>query len=139
MAIPFGDVYTGMQTGLVEAAENAAAVYGANKHNEVAPYYSMTAHQWLIAFLFVSNKTWEKFPADVQKKILEIGNKVADPVVDYAVKTDAEFVKSLQDKYGVKVNQVDKGPFIKTLSPLQDQVAKELNMEDALARIRELR
>ncbi len=139
MAIPFGDVYTGMQTGLVEAAENAAAVYGANKHNEVAPYYSMTAHQWLIAFLFVSDTTWEKFPVDVQQKIMEIGKGLATPVIDYAVKTDAEFVKTLQAKYDVKVNEVDKGPFIEALSPLQDEVAKELKMEDALARIRELR
>ncbi len=55
------------------------------------------------------------------------------------MKTDAEFVKTLQAKYDVKVNEVDKGPFIEALSPLQDEVAKELKMEDALARIRELR
>lgn len=138
MAIPFGDVYTGLQTGLVEAAENAAAVYGANKHNEVAPYYSLTAHQWLIAIAFVSDKSWTKLPADVQQKIMGIGKTLTDPVTDYAVKTDAEFVETLQAKYGVKVNEVDKGPLIATLSPLQDEVAKDLKMETALARIREL-
>jgi TRAP-type transport system periplasmic protein len=138
MAIPFGDVYTGMQTGLVEAAENAAAVYGANKHYEVAPYYSMTAHQWLIALIFMSDKTWEKLPGDVQQKVMQVGKEMTNPVIDHAVNTDAEFVKMLQEKYGVKVNEVDKGPFIKTLSPLQDEVAKEIKMEDALARIREL-
>ena len=82
MSIPFGDVYTGMQTGLVDAAENAAAVYGANKHYEVAPYLSMTAHQWLIAFMFVSDKTWAKLPADVQGKVLKIGKGMTNSVVE---------------------------------------------------------
>lgn len=139
MAIPFGDVYTGMQTGLVEAAENAAAVYGANKHNEVAPYYSLTAHQWLIAFIFASDKSWDKLPPDVQSKIMEIGKGMTNPVVDHAIKTDAEFLDMMQKKYGVKVNEVNKSGFIKALTPLQDQVAKDLGMEGALARIRELR
>ena len=139
MSIPFGDVYTGMQTGLVDAAENAAAVYGANKHYEVAPYLSMTAHQWLIAFMFVSDKTWAKLPADVQGKVLKIGKGMTNSVVDHAVKTDAEFVETMKAKYGVKVNEVEKGPFIKALAPLQDEVAKDLKMEAALARIRELK
>ena len=139
MAIPFGDVYTGMQTGLVEAAENAAAVYGANKHNEVAPFYSMTGHQWLIALLFVSDKSWAKLPADVQAKIMKIGKSLTGPIVDHAVNGDAEFLEVMKTKYGVKVNTVEKGGFIKALTPLQDEVAKELKMEAALARIRELR
>ncbi len=139
MAIPFGDVYTGMQTGLVEAAENAAAVYGANKHYEVAPYYSLTGHQWLIAFIFVSDKTWADLPADIQTKILAIGKEMTNDVVDHAINTDAKFVEDLQKQYEVKVNEVDKGPFIQRLSPLQDEVAAELGMEAALARIRELK
>jgi TRAP-type transport system periplasmic protein len=139
MAIPFGDVYTGMQTGLVDAAENAAAVYGANKHNEVAPFYSLTGHQWLIACLYVSDKTWAKLPVDVQAKVMEIGKSLTGPIVDHAVKGDAEFLEVMKTKYGVKVNDVDKSGFIKALSPLQDEVAKELKMEAALARIRELR
>ena len=138
VAIPFGDVYTGMQTGLVQSAENAAAVYGSNKHYEVAPYYSMTGHQWLIAYLFVSDATWEKLPADVRSAITDIGKEMTNHIVDFVVQSDAKFVDDLKSKYGVKVNAVDTGPFVKRLAPLQDEVAKELGMEAVLARIRAL-
>jgi tripartite ATP-independent transporter DctP family solute receptor len=138
VAIPFGDVYTGMQTGLVQGAENAAAVYGSNRHYEVAPFYSMTGHQWLIAFLFVSDVTWEKLPADVRSAITEIGKEMTDHVVDFVVESDAKFVGEMKSKFGVKVNVVDTGPFVKRLAPLQDEVAKELGMEAILARIRAL-
>jgi tripartite ATP-independent transporter DctP family solute receptor len=138
VAIPFGDVYTGMQTGLVQAAENAAAVYGSNKHYEVAPYYSMTGHQWLIAFLFVSDAAWAKWPDEVRTAVTAIGKEMTDHVIDFVVASDAKFVDELKEKYGVKVNAVDTQPFVKRLSPLQDEVAKDLGMEAVLARVRAL-
>src|SRR6478736_3744773 len=43
--MPFGDVYTSLQTGVVNVAENGVNVYLANKHYEVAPVLSMTEHE----------------------------------------------------------------------------------------------
>jgi TRAP-type transport system periplasmic protein len=43
--MPFGDVYTSLQTGVVEAAENGINVYQMNKHYEVAPIMSLTEHE----------------------------------------------------------------------------------------------
>ncbi|HEY5324737.1 MAG TPA: TRAP transporter substrate-binding protein, partial [Caldimonas sp.] len=43
--MPFGDVYTSLQTGVVNIAENGVNVYLANKHYEVAPILSMTEHE----------------------------------------------------------------------------------------------
>ena len=138
VAIPFGDVYTGMQTGLVQAAENAAAVYGSNKHYEVAPYYSLTGHQWLIAFLFVAEERFAELPQDVRVAIDNSCNEMTDHVIDYVVESDAAFLDEIQSKYGVKVNEVETGPFVEALAATQDEVAATLGMEDALARIREL-
>lgn len=139
VSIPFGDAYTGMQTGLVQGAENAAAVYAANKHYEVAPYYSLTGHQWLIAFMFMNDEVFQGLPGEVQSAITEIGQSLTEPVVDYVVESDAAFLEEIQEKYGVEVNQVDTAPFVERLAPLQDEVATDLGMEDVLARIRELR
>lgn len=139
VAIPFGDVYTGMQTGLVQAAENAAAVYASNKHYEVAPFYSLTGHQWLVAFLFISNQTLEKMPPEVQATVKEIGKEMTNHVIDYVVESDAAFVEKMKSEYGVKVNEVETGPFVERLAPTQDKVAKDLGVEDLLARVRELK
>ena len=46
------------------------------------------------------------------------------------VKSDADFLQSIQDKYGVKVNEVDTGPFVEALADTQDTVAGELGVEE---------
>ena len=43
--MPFGSVYTSLQTGVVDVAENGVNVYLVNKHYEVAPVLSMTEHE----------------------------------------------------------------------------------------------
>src|ERR1700722_10895582 len=54
--MPFGSVYTSLQTGVVDVAENSINVYDSNKHYEVAPVMSMTGHEANANLLFVSEK-----------------------------------------------------------------------------------
>ncbi len=56
--MPFGEVYTSLQTGVVNAAENGINVYLANKHYEVAPILSITEHEANNNCIWVSDKTW---------------------------------------------------------------------------------
>jgi len=138
LAMPMGDVYTGMQTGLLSAAENAAGNYAGTKHFEVAPYYSMTGHQWLICFIFVSDRTWNKLPADVQEAMLKAGAELPAYSVNFAVENDAKELQKIVKAHDVKVNEVDAAPFMKHLAPLQDSVAEDLGMTPVLKRIRAL-
>ena len=77
--MPFGSVYTSLQTGVVDVAENGVNVYLANKHYEVAPVLSMTEHEANNALVFVSDKAWQSFSAEqkqwVQKAADEISQK----------------------------------------------------------------
>src|SRR5215470_3633504 len=52
--MPFGSVYTSLQTGVVDVAENGVNVYLANKHYEVAPVLSMTEHEANNSFTWIS-------------------------------------------------------------------------------------
>ena len=56
--MPFGSVYTSLQTGVIEFAENGVNVYDSNKHYEVAPVLSMTAHEANNSVIWVSDKLW---------------------------------------------------------------------------------
>ena len=56
--MPFGSVYTSLQTGVVDMAENGVNVYMANKHYETAPIMSMTQHEANNSLLWVSDKVW---------------------------------------------------------------------------------
>ena len=71
--MPFGDVYTSLQTGVVNVAENGVNVYLANKHYEVAPVLSMTEHEANNNCIWVSEKTWNSLSA--QEKELGAGRR----------------------------------------------------------------
>src|SRR5438477_10609142 len=65
--MPFGEVYTSLQTGVVNVAENGVNVYLANKHYEVAPILSMTEHEANNNCIWVSQKTWDSLSPEQQK------------------------------------------------------------------------
>jgi tripartite ATP-independent transporter DctP family solute receptor len=64
--MPFGDVYTALQTGIVAMAENGINVYQSNKHYEVAPIMSLTEHEANNNVIWVSDKVWDSL-SDEQK------------------------------------------------------------------------
>ncbi|MGE8943956.1 TRAP transporter substrate-binding protein [Leptospira interrogans] len=139
LAIPFGDLYTGMQTGLIQSAENSPGSYGLNKHYEVAQYFSLTGHQWPISGIFMSDITWNKLSDKHKAAVMKVAGEISTFAVKDAVESDAKVLKDMQEKNGVKVNKVDTAPFVEKLSVLQDEVAKELGTTDMLARVRALK
>src|SRR6059036_3278065 len=78
--MPFGEVYTSLQTGVVNVAENGVNVYLANKHYEVAPVLNMTQHEANNNCLWVSDKTWNSLSDQEKKWVQEaVPRLVADP------------------------------------------------------------
>src|SRR3954452_4991856 len=124
--MPFGEVYTSLQTGVVQIAENGVNVYMANKHYEVAPVLSMTEHEANNNCIWVSDKTWNSF-SDQEKQWVQPaadGGGKREPALGLKLEADsAEKLKTM----GVKVvDNVDKSGFAKAAAPIQDQLAKEL-------------
>ena len=77
--MPFGSVYTSLQTGVVDFAENGVNVYDSNKHYEVAPVLSMTEHEANNSVIWVSDKLWASLSDEqkgwVQAAASEVGAK----------------------------------------------------------------
>jgi tripartite ATP-independent transporter DctP family solute receptor len=124
--MPFGSVYTSLQTGVVDFAENGVNVYDSNKHYEVAPVLSMTEHEANNSVLWVSDKVWKSL-SDEQKKWVEAAAaEVGQKEPAQAVALDHKSLERLR-KLGVKVvSDVDKESFIKIAEPLQDKLAEGL-------------
>ena len=124
--MPFGDVYTSLQTGVVNIAENGVNVYLANKHYEVAPVLSMTEHEANNNCIWVSDKTWNSLSAEQKKWVQTAADEVArkEPAMPLKLEKDSgDKLKTL----GVKVvEKVDKSGFMKAATPVQDQLAAEL-------------
>jgi len=124
--MPFGEVYTSLQTGVVECAENGYTVYMLNKHYEVAPVMSVTEHEANNSVLFVSDKLWSTL-TDEQKKWVQQAaddmNKV-QPAKAFEMETES---RARLEKIGVKiVTGVDKTGFESVSKPIQDKLAKDL-------------
>ncbi len=64
--MPIGQVYTSLETGLVDIAENGADIYRAQKHYEVAPVLSASDHEANNNHLWVADKTWNSLNAEEQ-------------------------------------------------------------------------
>ena len=124
--MPFGDVYTSLQTGVVNIAENGVNVYMANKHYEVAPVLSMTEHEANNNCLWVSDKTWNSLTPQQQQWVQAAATEVSRTEPAKALQLEKDSAAKLS-KMGVKIVEgVDKAGFIKAAQPVQDQLAAEL-------------
>ncbi|HUP09281.1 MAG TPA: TRAP transporter substrate-binding protein [Caldimonas sp.] len=124
--MPFGDVYTSLQTGVVNVAENGVNVYLANKHYEVAPVLSMTEHEANNNCIWVSDKTWSSLTPEQQRWVQAAADEVARKEPAMALKLESDSADKLRSM-GVKVvDNVDKSGFMKAAAPVQDQLAAEL-------------
>src|SRR5258706_15497300 len=124
--MPFGSVYTSLQTGVMDVAENSVNVYLVNKHYEVAPVLNITEHQANNALLFVSDKLWQSLSAEQKQWVTTAAADVSakEPAKAFELeKSAATKLKSL----GVKiVEDVDKKSFATIADPYLDKLAKEL-------------
>src|SRR5262245_4640108 len=124
--MPFGEVYTSLQTGVVNVAENGVNVYEQNKHYEVAPILSLTEHEANNNCIWVSDKTWNSLSAQEKQWVQAAADEVAKTEPARALKLESDSADQLK-KIGVKVVEgVDKAGFMKAAQPIQDDLAKEL-------------
>jgi tripartite ATP-independent transporter DctP family solute receptor len=124
--MPFGEVYTSLQTGVVNAAENGINVYLANKHYEVAPVLSITEHEANNNCIWVSQKTWDSLNDQEKGWVQAAADEVSKKEPAMALKLESDSAAKLKTM-GVKVvDGVDKSGFMKAAAPIQDQLAKEL-------------
>jgi len=124
--MPFGSVYTSLQTGVMDFGENAVNVYLINKHYEVAPVLSMTEHEANNAILWISDKLWQSLNADQKQWVQTAARDVSQQEPKRAFELERAAAVKLE-KMGVKiVTDVDKTGFQKIADPYLDKLAKEL-------------
>jgi tripartite ATP-independent transporter DctP family solute receptor len=124
--LPFGSVYTSLQTGVVEFAENAVNVYLINKHYEVAPVLSLSEHEANNAIVWISDKLWQSLGAEQKQWVLTAARDVSSQEPTKAFELEHQAAIKLKGM-GVKiVTDVDKSGFQKIADPYLDKLAKEL-------------
>ena len=134
--MPFGEVYTALKTGLVDAAENNYPSYESSRHFEVAKYYSVTEHSMAPEMLLFSKRVWDTLGADDQKAI----RQAAKESVPYMRKLwDEREAKSLATVKagGAEIIQVDKASFQKAMTPVYDKFITDAKLKALVKRIQD--
>jgi TRAP-type transport system periplasmic protein len=124
--MPFGSVYTSLQTGVVDFAENGMNVYLINKHYEVAPILSKTEHEANNAIVWVSDKLWQSLSAEQKQWVTAAAREVSlqEPKRGFELEHAAA---TKLEKMGVKiVSDVNKPGFQAIADPYLDKLAHDL-------------
>jgi len=134
--MPFGEVYTALKTGLVDAAENNYPSYESTRHFEVAKYYNKTEHSMAPEILLFSKKTWDTLSPEDQKIIRES----AKESVGYMRKLwDEREQKSLEvvKAGGAQIIEVDKASFQAAMKPVYGKFLTDAKLQGMVRRIQD--
>ncbi len=131
----FGEIYTSLQSGVLDGYEHTAATTLSFKLNEVACCIAMTRHLMDPTVLVYSLAEWKKL-TPAEQAVMQRGAKAAaDMVRKMAPEKEAESLAAVK-KLGMKVNDIDTAPLQKAALTAQDELAKEFGAEPLLAQIR---
>ncbi|MEZ5796638.1 MAG: TRAP transporter substrate-binding protein [Paracoccaceae bacterium] len=137
--IPAPEIYTSLQTGVIDSAESSLPAISGSKYYEVAPYISLTHHQYNIHLFLVSDVALARLD-EAQKAALQETFRAAGLLeVESAIALTAKVLEDLKTLPGVQVNEVDIPAFAEKLRPIQDKTAEELGMVPLLEMIRSFR
>ncbi|NOR30796.1 MAG: DctP family TRAP transporter solute-binding subunit [Sulfitobacter sp.] len=121
----FSDVFTALQTGVIDGQENPYAQIASAKFQEVQKYLSITGHVYTPAYILASKKKLDALPANIQTGLTDCANKTQDFTYEKAAELEASLLKVIEDA-GVAVNTADKDAFIEASSPIYKQFAEEV-------------
>ncbi|WP_407665224.1 TRAP transporter substrate-binding protein [Microbulbifer elongatus] len=132
--VSWGELYTALQQGVVNGAENNPPSFYLSKHYEVSKYYTLDEHTYVPDLLLISTEVWNKL-TPLQQEWL---NKAVDEAVAYQRKLWQESTEeslAAVKAAGVEVIYPDKQPFIDAVKPLHDSY-KGTDVGDLLDQIK---
>lgn len=122
--IPFGEVYTALQQGVIDGAENNEPSYVQTRHVEVAKFYAEDQHTSVPDFLVISSKVLDKL-SDEQKAILTTAAKHSETYEQELWDKEVAASRKQAAEAGATFIQVDKEAFRTALAPLYDDFRKD--------------
>lgn len=122
VAMSYGDVYTSLQTGIIDGTENNETALTIGKHGEICKVYSTDQHAMIPDVMIMSSKVWKDISPEDQQIILKAAR---DSTESHKVAWDAaidDAIREASEKMGVTfVNDVDKDAFRQATKSMRDR------------------
>lgn len=119
LSVAFNELYTAMQTGVVDGAENNPPTYNSHKHYEIAGYYSLTEHLMVPEIFVFSKKVWDGLPALDQQLIRKAAALAVEKERELWAARETAALEDLKSKGIQVITEIDKGPFIEATEPVR--------------------
>jgi tripartite ATP-independent transporter DctP family solute receptor len=118
--LSYGELYTAMQQGVVDGAENNPTALTTARHGEVAKVFSQDEHTMIPDVLVISSKVWDKLPQDQQEALKKAAKDSMMYHKDLWTKMTDEAIEKAKDGMGVEFVTVEKQPFVDAVKPMHD-------------------
>ncbi len=131
--MPLAEVYSAIQSGVMDGQENPFPQIASAKFQEVQKYLSLSGHVYTPAYLVVGEDFWRKLPQDIQTTL----SKIAWEIGDFARAEGERLDKDLMGKLAppMEANEVDKDAFIKASAPIYEEFGKEVTGASELVKL----
>lgn len=139
--LPYGEVYTALTTGIIDAAENSMLSYQTSRHFETAKYYNLTEHSLLPSVVVFSKAIWDRLPEADRALIRQAAKDSVQHVRQLAAARQAQARDAVVAKGVtlVPVSAKDKGDFVKAMAPVYDRFAPTPELKSLIKRIQDTR
>jgi tripartite ATP-independent transporter DctP family solute receptor len=121
----FSELFTALQTGVMDGEENPLTQICSAKLQEVQKYLSLSGHVYTPAYLTVGTRKWAALPADVRKVLEDTAKETQAFVYERAAKEETELLAKLKQA-GMQVNEVDKDAFVAASKTIYDEFGREV-------------
>jgi tripartite ATP-independent transporter DctP family solute receptor len=121
----FSEVFTALQTGVMDGQENPFSQIYSAKFHEVQKFLSLTGHVYTPAYVTAGSKKWASLPADV-RKVLEDTAKELQPFVYATAEKDENDLLAKMRAGGTQVNDADKAAFVSASKAVYEEFGKEV-------------
>ena len=133
--LPYGEVYSALQTGVVDGAENNFPSYLTARHFEVAKHYTLTEHSLTPEILAMSKRSFDKLARPDQEIIRQAAKESVPHMRARWVALEEEARRQVEAG-GATVHQADKAAFAKLVQPVYDQFVRDAKLKALVERIR---
>lgn len=130
----FGEVYSAIQSGVIDGAENNWPSYESTRHFEVSKNYVMTEHSMTPEVLVMSKRSWDKLSA-ADQAVVRMAAKESVLKMRELWEAREKAAEAAVKAKGAVITQVDKQPFIDAMKPVYDRFVTDAKLKDLLARI----
>jgi tripartite ATP-independent transporter DctP family solute receptor len=130
--VAWAELYTALQTGVVDGAENNHPSVVAKKFYEVSKYYTLDEHMRIPDVIAMSMKLWNQLKPDQQQAVLEAGARTQAYMRGAWKISEVKDLQQLKSNF-TEIITPDKAPFVKAVSSLVQDEGKRLGVEKTIA------